>query len=65
VALVVWSEIYKWLGLQVAHPSDLCSSFDSFGFPFIVGKKRKKRVDHDLASGGLGYLESAKHLYFL
>jgi hypothetical protein len=42
VALAVWSEIYKWLGLQVAHPSDLCSSFDSFGFPFNVGKKRKK-----------------------
>jgi hypothetical protein len=26
----------------VVHPSDLCSSLDSFGFPFNIGKKRRK-----------------------
>jgi hypothetical protein len=40
MALAVWSEIYKWLGLQAVHPSDLCFSFDSLGFPFNDGMKR-------------------------
>jgi hypothetical protein len=40
-ALSVWSEIGKWFGLQLAHPLDLCSSFESFCFPFNCKKRRK------------------------
>ncbi|GAU46902.1 hypothetical protein TSUD_296810 [Trifolium subterraneum] len=42
VALEVWAEIYKWIGIQSVHSSDLCSSFESFGFPFNICKKRRK-----------------------
>jgi hypothetical protein len=42
VALAVWSKITNWLGLQSAQPSDLCSSFKSFGFPFNIGKNLRK-----------------------
>jgi hypothetical protein len=45
VALAVWSEIYKWIGILAVHPSDLCSSFASFGFPFNVGKNRRKGLN--------------------
>jgi hypothetical protein len=44
LALAVWSNIMNWLGLQSVQPSDLCSSFESFGFSFNVGKKRRKRL---------------------
>jgi hypothetical protein len=42
VALAVWSKIINWFGLQSAQPSDLCSSFESFGFPFNIGKNLRK-----------------------
>jgi hypothetical protein len=41
-ALSVWSEISKWFGLQLVHQLDLCSSFDSFCFPFNCKKKEGK-----------------------
>ncbi|MCH84856.1 pantothenate synthetase [Trifolium medium] len=34
--------IYNWLGLQTVLPSDLCTSFASFGFPFNSCNKRRK-----------------------
>jgi hypothetical protein len=41
VAVTVWTEIYKWLGLQTVLPGNLSSSFDTFAFPFTCKKHGK------------------------
>jgi hypothetical protein len=40
-AMLVWSGINQWMGLQSVQPGSLQISFDSFGFPFNCRKRRQ------------------------